>query len=115
MYGIDNSNNEDDILQLLGFQPSAMQNNFQAQGMPQITQGLLGDTGVNQPQQKDIRDLISGGKNAAASVAQQHAQPSGGGDIPAQQADTRLLEKEQQNRQRQQQMLMKLAMMFLGG
>ena len=117
MYGIDN-NDEDILQQLLGYQPSATSQDFQAQGMPQITQGLLGDTGVNQAQQQNVQDLISGGKNAAASVAQQTAQPSGGGDDlqdRQQQLGSQFAAQEQQKQQQQRQMLMKLAMMFLGG
>ncbi len=110
MYGID----DEQIQQLLGFK--SPEENFQAQGTPQLEQGLLGNVSVQNPNQRQA-------STAAAQMAQvaQNANQSLGSELAAQrQAATQqtmqqALAQQQQQKQQSGQILGALLKMYLTG
>lgn len=120
MYGYD----DDELYKLFDFQlPEEQQayQTYQAQEPPQLAQGLLGDTGV---QDEILKDLITNSSDTAAQMAQVGQQianqGSGSGKSIAQRqaqgAQTGQQALAQQNQQSQQALgtLIKLASMFMG-
>ena len=104
------------IRQLLGNMQSEGAQSFQAQ-MPQLTQGLLGDSG----QEQQLQDIIARGRNTADQMqAQTQPQMQTGNDIAQRQAMSQQMAMQSANQQEQKeaqagQMLGMLAKMFLMG
>ena len=106
-------NYEEELRRLLnGVQPS-----FQAQGMPQFTQGLL-DPSAGQAQQ-NLQNLIGSSTQAANQMAQ--PQTSAGGmdaaqsQAMAQQQAQQLLQQQQQQQASAGNLLGKIASAFIPG
>lgn len=103
----------EDWQQLFGFQMPEEQIGFQAQESPQLTQGLLGDTGNQQP-------MFTTGSETAAQMAQlaQANNPSANDNLAQRQASAMQIAQQDAARQQQQnqqsmQMIMQLVKMFL--
>lgn len=111
MYGLDGLNDEE-IQQLLGSLPD----NFQAQSLPQIQQGLLGSAGE---QNQGAQDVINNGQQAAANMAQAAMQSADNNIAAKQAADQQIaLQHQQQVQNRQAQaggLLGKIASLFIPG
>lgn len=117
MYGYD----DDELYKLFGFQLPEEQQAYQAQEPPQLAQGLLGDTGV---QDEFLKNLTSSSSDTAAQmsqVGQQIANQGGGsGNSIAQrqaqgaQIGQQALAQQQQQQQQTLGTLMKLAKLFMG-
>lgn len=106
-------NYEEELRRLL----SEMQPSFQAQEMPQLTQGLL-DPSNNQAQQQ-LQNLIGSSTQAANQMAQPQA-PTGGADVAqrqamAQQQAQQLLQQQQQRQAQAGNLLGTIASMFIPG
>lgn len=119
MYGYD----DDELYKLFNFPlPEEQQayQTYQAQEPPQLAQGLLGDTGV---QDKLLKDLSTNSSDTAAQMAQvgQQIANQGSGNAIAQrqaqgaQIGQQALAQQQQQQQQTLGTLIKLASMFMGG
>ena len=114
MYGL-NGLDDEQIQQLLGgLTANSPPQSFQAQS-PQLTQGLLGDSGQTQ----DIQNLIGSSTQAANQMAQPQAS-TGGMDVAQRQAMAQQQAMQSAAQQEQQQaqagqLLGTIASMFIPG
>ena len=119
MYGLENL--DDEQLQQLFGALSAQQGGFQAQDLPQITQGLLGSTGNEQAQaaqqQQNLQNVINGGSQAAANMAQvAQSQPSGNNaQMQMEAANQQAIAQQQKQQQQTGALLGQIASMFIPG